>query len=294
VIRNTNDGTRVVPYLRSDINYANVKGLPATSSAPQGGDRALHQAVMQAGYRGIQAGDPDLCRELGLGLTDIGRVNQVEDAERIAREKKEKGFECVTLHVGWGMEDDLEVARLVEAVLLASEKHSIPLYIETHRATITQDLWRTVQLARRFPEVRFNGDFSHWYNGLEMVYGGIENKWDFIQPVFERVRFLHGRIATPGSIQVGIGGNKDAKYVVHFREMWTRSFQGFLKSAAPGDYLCFTPELLGPDIYYARLVPDSKGEWVEESDRWEEAKILTRIAMECWEEAQKRHKSQTA
>lgn len=291
MIRNTNDGKRGTPYLRLDINYANVKGLPTWSSAPQGDDRRLHRAVKEAGYRGLQAGDSELCRELGLGLTDIGRVNQVADAEQIACEKKERGSECVTLHVGWGLEDDHLVDRLVEAVLQASEKYDIPLYIETHRATITQDMWRTVQLIQRFPEVRFNGDFSHWYTGLEMVYGGIESKWDFIQPVFERVRFVHGRIASPGSIQVGVGVDKEAKCVSHFREMWTRSFQGFLKSAAPGDYLCFTPELLGPEIYYARLVPDPRGEWIEESDRWEEAAILTQIAEECWEEAKRRIRS---
>lgn len=70
------------------------------------------------------------------------------------------------------MEDDDEAARLIDAVLNASVRYDVPLYVETHRATIFQDLWRAVQFVARFPELRFNGDFSHWYTGLEMVYGG--------------------------------------------------------------------------------------------------------------------------
>ena len=286
--KNTNDGSRREPYLRTDINYANVKGLPTYSTAPQGDDRALHMAVKQAGYAGIQGGDPALCHELGLGITGGGRVSAVGDATKVAADGKAKGYECLTLHVGWGMEDDDEVFRLVEAVLTASAQHDIPLYIETHRATITEDIWRTVRITQQFPEVRFNGDFSHWYTGLEMVYGDIQAKFDFLQPVFERVRFFHGRIAAPGSIQVDIGDGAGRLNVAHFREMWTRSMLGFLTTAQPGDYICFAPELLSPEISYARLIPNAQGAWVEESDRWQQAQVYTQIARECWEQAQQR------
>jgi hypothetical protein len=288
VVKNTNDGTKREPYLRTDINIANVKGLPEYSSAPRGDDRAVYQAVKAMGYKGIQGGDVALCREVGLGVTGSGRVDAPEDAATVAREAKARGYECVTLHAGWGMDDDDVVCRQVEAILDASQRYDIPMYVETHRATITQDIWRAVKLAARFPEIRFNGDFSHWYNGLEMVYGGFEKKIDFLAPVLERVRFFHGRIASPGSIQVDVGDGEGRTYVAHFRELWTRGMMGFLRSAQPGDYICFAPELLGPDIYYARLVPNAQGEWVEESDRWQQAQVLTRIALECWDEAKRR------
>jgi hypothetical protein len=121
-----------------------------------------------------------------------------------------------------------------------------------------------------------------------MVYGDIQAKLDFLQPVFDRVRFLHGRIASSGCMQVDIGDGKDRLNVAHFREMWTRAMLGFLKSAGPGDYICFAPELLGPEINYARRIPNASGEWVEESDRWQQAAVYTQIAKECWEEAKKR------
>jgi hypothetical protein len=286
---NTNDGSDRPPRLRLDINGANVFGLPATSSVPRGDDRTVLAAVKAAGFEGIQTGSKvQAAREVGLRVTGGGRINTPEEAELRAIDAKKLEVDCFTAHIGWGIEDDDEVYRLVEATLRASEKHGVPIYIETHRATITDDIWRTVQLTKKFPEIRFNGDFSHWYTGHEMVYGDIEAKWTFMQPVFDRVRFIHGRMGSPGCMQVDIGdGSGNQKYIAHFKEMWTRSFVGFLKSAEPGDYICFTPELLGPEAFYARLFPDAAGRMVEEGDRWQQARVLARIARSCWDEAVK-------
>lgn len=146
-------------------------------------------------------------------------------------------------------------------------------------------MFRTVEMVKRFPEIRFNGDFSHWYTGQEMVYGGIENKWEFIAPVFDRVRFIHGRIGNPGSIQVDVNDEENLSYVEHFKEMWTKCFVGFLKTAQPGDYICFTVELLKSDIFYARTIKtENKGEQ-EEGDRWQQALLYKEIIKECWEKA---------
>ena len=198
---------------------------------------------------------------------------------KLAAEARNAGLECLTLHIGWGLEDDEEGGRLIRAVLDASQKYAIPLYPETHRATLFQDMWRTVRFANRFPALRFNGDFSHWYTGLEMVYGGFETKFKFIRPVLERVRFLHGRIGNPGCMQVDVGDG-DRPYVEHFRRLWTACFSGFLKTASEGASICFAAELLAPAIYYARTFNGR-----EESDRWQQSLVLCRIARECFRTA---------
>jgi hypothetical protein len=116
-----------------------------------------------------------------------------------------------------------------------------------------------------------------------MVYGGFEKKVAFIQPVLDRVRFLHGRIGNPGCMQVDVGCAEDAAqrpYVAHFRALWTAAFGGFLKSAASGDSICFTPELLAPGIYYARTFGGQ-----EECDRWRQSSVLRQIARECYADA---------
>jgi hypothetical protein len=139
-------------------------------------------------------------------------------------------------------------------------------------------MWRTVDFVRRFPEMRFNGDFSHWYTGQEMVYGGFDRKFAFIQPVIERVRFLHGRVADPGCIQVE--AREGTTYLAHFQQLWTACFQAFLQNTGADDFICFTPELLGPHNYYARA---SKGR--EETNRWSESLRLNEIARKCFANA---------
>jgi len=288
MIRNCNDGSKAAPYLRCDMNGGNLFTLPPYSAGPKGDEREKLAASKAAGFAGVQGGNAALCKELDLKRTGGGRVDKKGEADNVARESKDAGVDCATLHVGRGLEDDDVVFGLVDDIINASVKHDLPLYIETHRATMTQDMWRTVQIAKKFPGVRFNGDFSHWYTGCEMVYGDANVKFDFIAPVFERVRFIHGRIGNPGSMQVDIGDGTGRTYVDHFREMWTRSFVGFLTSAKAGDFICFTPELLPPNIYYARLIKNEKGEEVEEGDRWTQAILYAQIAKECFAEAQKR------
>ena len=155
-----------------------------------------------------------------------------------------------------------EGARLIEAILNAGARYDVPLYVETHRATLFQDMQRTVDFVHRFPQLRFNGDFSHWYTGLEMVYGGFENKLSFIQPVIERVRFLHGRIGNPGCMQVAIKPEDPAPYVAHFRTIWIQCFKGYLREPAPQQpFITFTCELLAREIFYARSFNGSTVTW---------------------------------
>jgi len=264
--------------------------LESFDSMPNKPDGDL-EAIRDAGYVGVQFGRPvDPVRKkealrLGLGICGLGRVNKPSDAEMLATEARDEGLECLTLFVGWGIEDDDEVSGVIEAILEASAKHKVPLYPELHRATIFQDPWRTVQHLRRFPDLEFNGDFSHWYTGTEMVYGGMEKKINFFRPVLQRIGFMHGRIGSPGCIQVDVGdGSGDERpFVGHFREMWTESFLGFLRRKPEGDRFCFATELLGPEIYYARTFNGR-----EESDRWEQSLVLARIARGCFAEAEKR------
>lgn len=284
----TNDGTTAAPYLRTDLNLGSVADLPTWSSGPRGDLQSMLRAIRDAGYRGVQGGDPAAARALGLGYTTGGYIGVPEEADAQARRAKEEGAEACTLQVGWGHESDLEIDRFVAAVIEASVKHRVPVYIETHRGTITQDTWRTVQLVARHPDVRFNADLSHWYTGLEMKRGDIQARFAFLEPVFARVRFLHGRIGNAACMQVDCGDGTSGEYVEHFREMWTRCFVGFLRAATPGDYCCFAPELLPTRNYYARLVPDGQGGRREECDRWQQALVLTRIAQQAFAQAQQR------
>lgn len=284
-----NNGTQDAPKLKLFMNMGTLANLPDESSIPKVSGDDLYRLLADTGFQGVQGGDADLATKAGLLIAGSGRVNQVGDIQQITAKAQANGHVGITLHVGWGIEDDAFVDALVQDILESRASAALPCFVETHRATITQDLWRAVMLARRFPTLMFNGDFSHWYTGLEMPYGGVATKLDFAEPVLQRIGFIHARIGNSGSMQVDVGDSLDEAmsrpYVQDFVEMWTRSMTGFLRNAGPGDYLPFAPELLPASNFYARLMPDANHNLVEESDRWQQALLYTELAQHCFEQA---------
>ncbi len=291
-----NDGSHDEPKLLAYLNLANLDDLRPDSIWPGLSGNARDARLAADGFSGVQFVD-SVPPPAGTHLRHCGsdRVNLPAEADSIIASHAALGHDCLTLHVGWGIEDDDAIDRLMEAILRASEHHNLPVFIETHRATITQDIWRTVQLTKRFPEVRFNGDFSHYYTGQELPYGGMEMKLAFMQPILDRVAFIHGRIGSSGCIQVSIGTGKNrpptahgvADFLEDFKSLWTHTMVSFLRNAGPGDCLIFCPELLSGAYYYARSFPDASGRQVEESDRYREALVYNEIARTCFAEAQK-------
>lgn len=279
---NTNDGSSNEPALRLDASWMMLRDFPPYYGGPRGDAREILAAVKAAGYSGVQGGDPALVCTSGLRYTAMGRVNLPGEALALATQARDEGADCMTLHAGWGHEDDAAALAILDDIVSASIKTKLPLYVETHRATLFQDQYRTVQLLAKCPDVRINGDFSHFYTGQEMRYGDLDQKWEYLRPVFERVRFMHGRIGNSCSMQVDIGDGTGRVYVDHFKQMWTRAFRGFRQSARPGDYIIFCPELLSDEFNYARMFRGPDGELREECDRWQQAQVLCRIAKECW------------
>ncbi len=294
--RYTNDGSTEAPKLRVYLNLDNLCDLRGDTRWPRLEGLAQLEKLAADGFEGAQR-TQDTAPPRGSPIPCCGcdRISTPAEADPIAAKHAARGYACLTVHAGWGLEEDAEVDRLIEAILIASDRHNLPIFIETHRSTVTQDLWRTVRIAKRFPEVRFNGDFSHYYTGQEMVYGGMEVKLAFMEPILTRIGFIHGRISSPGCMQVpveeGLARPRQAhglvNYLEHFQQMWTLAMRGFLQNAGPGDFLIFAPELLSGTYYYARMFPGPDGQMVEETDRYEQALIYKEIARACFAEAQR-------
>jgi hypothetical protein len=271
--------------LRIGMTYGSAKDLPPRSTGPRATADAIHFATSQAGYDAMQGGDAQLCRAHGLQLLGSGVVPAVADAEAFVAHWKQQGAVSATCIAGYGFESDAEMDALAWEIIELSNNYQLPIYIETHRASITQDAWRTVQLAHRVPQVRFTGDFSHWFTGQEMLYGDFTARLNRLTSVFERVRFLHGRIGSRCCMQVNIGENLQHESVQYFRNFWILAMRGFLNADDSGRDLWFCPELLGPEYQYAHVYPSAHGQPEEDGDRWLQAKLLVRLAKECFEEA---------
>jgi hypothetical protein len=104
---------------------------------------------------------------------------------------------------------------------------------------------------------------------------------------------MHGRIASPGHMQVPIESPADRPihalgepdYLADFKRMWQRAMAGFRRNAPAGSVLIFAPELLCSRYYYARMVRAGEGRLHEETDRYAQALICKEIAECCFREA---------
>lgn len=199
-----------------------------------------------------------------------------------------EGFYCTTVIAGNGLENDLDADRFCAAILEAQARHAHPLLLETHRASITQDIRRTIDMIGRFPQLRFTADFSHWYVGHEFAMGDFAAKLDFLQPLIERADIVEGRIGSTNRTQIALDGPDDARpFVAHHRAFWTRCFAAcHARGATP----VFAPQLLPAVIHaggidwpiaYASEVRGADGQLQEESDRWEQSLLLCEIAGNC-------------
>ncbi len=282
---------------RPVLNLGTLLNLPVWSAAPRGSATEIADAIKSAGYEGVQGSEDETYQNAGLATYGSGRVLQPAEAQTVIARNVDHGHLATTLHVGTGFEDDREALALIEGVLDVSARLGHPTFIETHRATITQDMWRSLRWVELCPEMRFNGDFSHWYTGLEMPYGDFDAKLERLIPIFERVEFLHGRIGNGGSMQVAIdAGGRDEPHRSRFAEMWRRCFSAFARRFQPGAEIVFAPELLpevlprpeGP-VYmdYALTRAGADGVPEELTDRWDQALKLVALAREAFERAVK-------
>jgi hypothetical protein len=230
-----------------------------------------------------------------MGVYGSAAIRAPHQAGEVIEREKAQGYRASTLHIGTGFETDTEAMRLIGATLDEAQRQNYRVFVETHRATVTQDMARTLRWVQYFPEIAFNADLSHWYTGLEMPYGDFDEKLKLLAPIFERVGFLHGRIGNSGSMQVAIAtGRRDEPHLSHFRKMWRLCFEGFLRHASPEDGVVFAPELLpngfdvdGMKVYgnYAQLDGAAGAPQRETSDRWDQALKLCAIARHAYAEA---------
>ncbi len=253
------------------------------------------QMVKLQGYESLQSWDRwRLIQDAGLCTSGIARLLNPDQAGNIAETHLDAGLDFTNLHVGTGFESDDEMDALAGSILEASARYGYLLLVETHRATATQDIWRTLRWIERFPDLRFTADLSHWYTGHELTYGGeFEQRMARLQPVFERTRAIHGRIGNSGAIQTPL--DRPGLYVAHHQAMWTAVCRGFLQTADADEMLPFCPELLPMAVgdppfwlHYAQSTHSSVNDsWQgEPCDRYADAEILWQLACACYDVAQ--------
>lgn len=270
------------------LNAGTLWANGAQSAAPRLNGETDWSRVKDHGFCGLQHYFPDEgAINAGLEMSGMARIIRPEEARNVARTHAGWGFVCSTWHVGHGFETDAEIDALAQAVLDASSETGLPIYVETHRATMTQDMRRTLDLVERYPALRFNADLSHWYTGAEMPYGDFEEKVARLKPVFERVRYVHGRIGHSCSMQLPLSVARTHECWRHYSILWRAMFDACKLTAKKGEPIIFAPELLPSRLEHEgrlhHLNYAFEHDGVELSDRWADALQLVALAQELFD-----------
>ena len=233
----------------------------------------LHSVNAEADFAAVE-----IIRRAGL-LVGVGfPVQEIVPAGELAQRAREMGVSFLNAQVHDAFASDAEALSKLEALYEACDAIGMPLFIETHRGMITQDLLRTIAFARHMPRVRFTLDVSHYVVGGEIVRPDQAPRFnEALAEIIARSASIHARVSNGEQIQVDIGDGSGA-LVRPYVNWWMSAYRQWLAQAAAGDLFPFVCEL-GPKPY-AIAVPAGTAcpEAIELSDRRTQALVFKRLA----------------
>lgn len=153
---------------------------------------------------------------------------------------------------------------------------SVSVLFETHRDSLLNDLYYTLQVMDLVPEMRLCADLSHFVVDREMRDPITETDQAYIDRVLARSDCFQGRVASREQVQVQINFPQQQQWVNIFKNWWKQGMRAWRERSEDDATLIFLCEL-GPPPY---AMTDSRQ--YELSDRWEEALQIRAWVEEIW------------
>ena len=153
----------------------------------------------------------------------------------------------------------------------------IPVFIETHRDRMTTDLFFTLDLLDRRPDLPLLADLSHFLVGREFSFPVEEENHALIRRILDNAHAFHGRVASREQVQIEISFPHHRPWLDLFLNWWDYGFRAWRRRAATDAALVFTCEL-GPKPY---AIAGRDGN--DTTDRWAEALMLRRMVRDLWD-----------
>lgn len=245
--------------------------------------------IKQAGFDGISTmWDDDatasastaVAQEHGLIMEGTCLPTDLDQVPPALERGVRHGLHHLNLQLNFRPRRLSEAVDALERLDAMARQVDFPVYVETHRGRLTNDLLFTLDLLDALPHLKLLGDLSHYVVAREIELPVSAETDAQITRILDHVWAFHGRVAGSGQVQLPISFPQHQPYVDQFAQWWQRGFRSWRQRAAPDAELTFVCEL-GPQPYYAIPGPDGR----DLTDRWQESLTMQKLVRELWEEA---------
>ena len=169
-----------------------------------------------------------------------------------------------------------EAVPIIDDWLALASDYPFPVLMETHRNSTLNDLFYTLEILKRVPQLRLCADLSHFVVDRELQLPLSAVDAAYFSTVIERSDSFQGRISNNQQIQIPIEFEQHALWVAQYFDWWRQGFNAWSARSGPNDTLRFLVEL-GPPPY---AITD--GTQRELSNRWDEALLIHDRIQAIW------------
>ena len=258
--------------------------------SPDGFEWSLEEKfakIASAGYAGMSidmgSGDYPTVEQAGPLFGDYGLANilvafprEVEDLKPVFDMANELSSRFVAINARTFPCTPDEGADYVRRGLALAAAMGVEAHFELHRYTLTNDLFYTVQVMDRVPEMEIVCDLSHAVVSREVALPLDDVHREAFDKVIARCAGLQGRIATREQIQVAVHWRQHEEWAALFHGWWESAMRQWRARKPDGAAMNFLCELGPPP--YAIVGEDGH----ELADRWDQALILKDWAESTW------------
>ena len=163
-----------------------------------------------------------------------------------------------------------------------ADKAGVKILFETHRDSLLNYLYYSLQLIEEVPEMRLTADLSHFVVDREMWTPISETDQQYISTILDRSDCFQGRVASREQIQIQLSFPQHQVWVEIFKKSWSEGIKKWQERNSDNENLYFLCEL-GPPGY---AITDA--DQLELSDRWEEALIIKTWVERIWKDTEKK------
>jgi sugar phosphate isomerase/epimerase len=254
-----------------------------------GHERSLDEnieMIAEAGFDGISAHYTKRSDVVGLNEAIRGRELKIEGvcfprSVEDLRLPLELAAEFPVTHIN--LQPDVRLRRvedclpLLDGWMRLAQDAGIPVFIETHRDRMTTDLYFTLDLLDRRPDLPLLADLSHFLVAREFAFPVTKEDDASIRRILANAHAFHGRVASREQVQIEISFPHHRPWVDLFLGWWEYGFRAWRARASDDAKLVFTCEL-GPKPY---AITGRDGN--DTTDRWAEALMLRKLVHDRWD-----------